>query len=109
MRIVICWTHYSGYMAACWRALAARPGVELSVIAWTLDSGWQASFDPAVLGGLDCRLLSAAERGDVHKITDLVVEKHPKVLVLPGWAHRPYRILAADPALAHVRRVMTMD
>jgi aryl-alcohol dehydrogenase-like predicted oxidoreductase len=31
VKIVFCWSAISGYMAACWRALAARPGIEVHV------------------------------------------------------------------------------
>jgi glycosyltransferase involved in cell wall biosynthesis len=109
MRVVICWTHFSGYMAACWQALSKRPGVELSVLAMSLDATWQADFDPALLSGIDCRLLSPAERADGELVRDLVLDKQPDVVVLPGWFYPAYRALAFDPALASKRRVMTMD
>jgi len=109
MRIVICWTHFSGYMAACWRALAQRPGVELSVLAMSLDATWQADFDPSLLNGIDCRLLNRSERADRELVRDLVLDKGPDVVVLPGWFYPAYRALAFDPALASKRRVMTMD
>src|ERR1700737_4945832 len=31
MKIAVLWTHFSGYLSACLRALAARPGIELFV------------------------------------------------------------------------------
>ena len=34
MKVLFCWTDISGYMAACWRALASREGVDLHVLAY---------------------------------------------------------------------------
>lgn len=31
LKIVICWTEISGYMNACWKALARRPGIDLQI------------------------------------------------------------------------------
>ena len=47
MRVLICWSHISGYIAACWRALVATADVELAVIAYRTEaanSGTQAAF-----------------------------------------------------------------
>ena len=55
MKVLICWSHISGYMAACWRALAAS-GVDLSLLAFRTEvagSGTQAAFKDDVVGGLD--------------------------------------------------------
>ena len=63
VRVVICWTEIAGYTAACWRALAGRAGVELSVIAWPSHfarSGTQ--FDRSLMEGLPVRFLEEAEQ-----------------------------------------------
>src|SRR4051812_29726203 len=39
MNVVFCWSDISGYMAACWRALAAIEDVRLFVIAFEVGSG----------------------------------------------------------------------
>ena len=55
MRIVICWSHVSGYMAACWRALAATPGVDLFVLGFGtvfVALGAASSLLGGLLGGL---------------------------------------------------------
>ena len=31
MKIAICWTGYSGYMAACWQALCACRGLQVRI------------------------------------------------------------------------------
>jgi glycosyltransferase involved in cell wall biosynthesis len=108
MRVFFCWTHISGYMAACWRALAARPGVEVDVLAFR-SGDKAANFRDDVVAGLNVRLLEERERGDASLIRSIVVNAKPDVLVLPGWAYEPYRALAFEPALENAKRVMTMD
>lgn len=109
MRVVICWTHFSGYMAACWNALARLPGVQLSVLAFALDPTWQAQFDPRLVHGLNCRLLSPAARSDPSLIRRLVRQFQPDIIVLPGWHYAVHRALAFHPEFDAVKRVMTMD
>jgi glycosyltransferase involved in cell wall biosynthesis len=107
MRITICWTDISGYMGACWRALAATPGVELFVIAF--KSNAIAAFDQSVMQGVPSRLLDANERNDLNLIAREAQSRNPQVLLISGWLHPPYVALARDPQFANVRRVMTMD
>jgi glycosyltransferase involved in cell wall biosynthesis len=110
LRVTFCWLEISGYMAACWRALAARPGIELSVIALRSgESGSLAAFDDATMAGVPARLLTRAEAADADRVRSLCVESAPNVLVIPGWAHPPYMRLAADPAFRAATRVMAMD
>jgi len=108
MRIFFCWTHISGYMAACWRALAQSPGVEVAVLAFR-SGDKEANFRDDVVAGLNVRLLDERERNDASLVRSIVVDAKPDVLVLPGWAYDPYRALAFEPALANAKRVMTMD
>ena len=108
MRIVFCWSHISGYMAACWRALAQRPGVEIKVLAYR-SGDTEANFADDIVAGLNVRLLDERERGDANLIRSIVVDAKPDVLVLSGWSSDAYRALAFEPALAGARRVMTMD
>lgn len=97
MKIVICWTGISGYMAACWRALAARTDVELSVIAFRPDGS--APFDEHVMAGLDCHLLDRRQRQDGCLIHDLVVAAKPDAVFIAGWGHKPYNALVHTSAL----------
>ena len=93
MKVLICWSHISGYMAACWRALAAT-GIDLSIIAFKTDvtgAGTQAAFKDDVVAGLDVRLLSPSEQHDAATILSHLVQKKPDVVVVPGWFHDAYR------------------
>ena len=38
MRVVFCWWTFQGYFAACWKALARRDDIELSVLAAQLNA-----------------------------------------------------------------------
>jgi glycosyltransferase involved in cell wall biosynthesis len=110
VRVVICWTEISGYTAACWRALAARPGVELSILAWPSNfsrSGTQ--FSRSLMDGLPVRFLESNEQPDVPGVGRLVAEHRPDVIMIGGWAELPYRRLGSDPALAAARFVLAMD
>jgi glycosyltransferase involved in cell wall biosynthesis len=110
LRVVICWTEISGYTASCWRELAARPGVELMVLAWPSSfsrSGTQ--FQRGLVSGLPVRFLEESEQQDAGLITRLVTESRPDVVVMGGWAERPYRELVNQPRLDACRIVLAMD
>ena len=110
MRVVICWTEISGYTAACWRELAARPGVDLSVFAWPSNfsrSGTQ--FQRQLMDGLPVLFIEERDQQNVATIGELVGEMQPDVLMLGGWAERPYRELAWNPAIAKCRLILAMD
>jgi len=99
LKLVICWPDISGYMAACWRALSAREGIELKIIAFHAPA---QTFDSNLVAGLDCRLLDEQERHDSALVESLVDERQPEVLYTSGWSHGPYRRLMtrADSAAA---------
>ena len=110
MRAVICWTEISGYTAACWRALAARAGVELSVVAWPSNfsrSGTQ--FERSLMDGLPVRLLEERVQQDRDAVARIVTELRPEILLMGGWAERPYRELAWNPKLGDCRLALAMD
>ncbi len=110
MRVCVCWPNISGYMTACWRALAAR-GVDLQVIAYSPESkpASAAPFDGSLMQGIPHRLLTQAERMDQKLVRELVVANRPDVAVISGWSIRAYRQLLDAPELKCVRFVLTMD
>lgn len=113
MRVVFCYPYITGYMAACWRALAARGEVQLSIVALRSDvPGVDWKFDDAAVArGLDIRLLSPQEHADEALVRNLVESHKPQIVVIPGWAHASYRNLVTAPGLvaAGTKYVMTMD
>ncbi len=110
MRAVICWTEIAGYTAACWRALAARPEVETSILAWPSNfSRTGTQFDRSLTAGLPVRFLEDHEQQDADLVAKLVLERRPDLVLMGGWAERPYRRLPFDRRLAAARMVLAMD
>ncbi len=110
MKVVFCWTHISGYMAACWRELAKQPGIDLHVIAWSTGSpGAQSPFHHQVMDGVPHTLLAQEQQNDASLLTGLVIGQQPQILVLSGWVHGPYRELVHLPELNRSAFIMTMD
>lgn len=87
LRIVVCWSEISGYMAACWRELAKRTDVELFVVAFKSGTGiyGEAAFADDVMSGVPHRLLALEERGSLDLITSIVNERRPQVIFVTGW------------------------
>lgn len=106
-KVVFCWFDISGYMAACWRALAQSSDLQIFVIAFQAKT--ETAFSDQLMAGIPCRLLNLTERQNTVLIHDLVWHQQPDVLVMPGWLHRPYRQLVAEPKLRSVPMVMGMD
>jgi glycosyltransferase involved in cell wall biosynthesis len=105
MRVVIVWQGISGYLAASWRELARRDGVELSVVVIPSFK----HFSPALVEGLDVHVLGEAEQDDTEAVVARVAGKRPDVVVLSGWAHGPSLELPFRDELAGVKFVMGMD
>jgi glycosyltransferase involved in cell wall biosynthesis len=110
LRIIICWTEIAGYTAACWRDLAARPGIELSILAWPSASSSAApQFQRTLVQGLDVRFLEPHEQQNAQLIAQLITEKNPEALIMGGWAEKPYRDLVWNPSLKNCRIILAMD
>jgi len=113
IRAVICWTDISGYAAACWRALASRPGVELFVIARTPGTGnavsKQSAFSTDLLAGIPHTLLEPDQYRSAEHVGKLIEERSPDVVVLCGWSQPAFVAAASRPGLARAKLIMTMD
>ncbi len=97
-------------MAACWRELARRPGVELLVVAeHSHRPNGEPIYDPKLLEGVNARLLSTAELHDTDLVLQIVREWRPKAVGLCGWHIPSLRHLALSKDMGHVRFVMGMD
>lgn len=107
LRVTYCWTEPSAYLAACIRELSARPGIEVTLLAW--ESVSSAPFDLGFFRGLNTRVLSASERNDEGFVSDVVADSRPDVIVFCGWAHRPYVRLLDAPRLRGVPFVLGAD
>ena len=109
MKIVFCWPTISGYMAACWRELSRRPGVELFVLAFPTTPGKYSAFEPGLLEGIPSRMLDQSERFDYPLSRDILMEQAPDVLFISGWQHKPYFRAALDRRIPAGRRIMIID
>lgn len=107
LRVVFCWSNISGYMAACWRALAARQDIAFQVIAY--GSSREAAFSQETMASVDWQPLDEVERADPEHVARLVANFNPDVIVVPGWMNKAYNNLVTRPEFSHVRFVMTMD
>lgn len=107
MKIVFCWSVISGYMAACWRELARRSGVDLHVVAH--PAGSASAFSEDLLDGIPHTFLNAVEQQDGRRIEHIVAEQKPDIVVMTGWWLAPYRNLVHAAALANARFIMGVD
>lgn len=106
-RIMFFWTDISGYMAACWRELAGRPGIALRVA--TYDRQTATAFDAALMDGVDWLRLDERRRFDAAALQREVAAFDPDVVVLSGWLNSAYRSLPKAAAAPGRRFVMGMD
>ncbi len=110
LRIVICWTSISGYMAACWSALHARPEVDLHVVVGAPETTTQVAFDASLMGSTPHTFVPEPRlRSGDAAVTAIVRNLKPDVLVVPGWMYAAYRDLPFAEGLTHVPTAMTMD
>ena len=94
LKILFVWTGVTSYMADCWRALAAAPGVELRLLVEPHDSGKEIDRDRVFQG------LKVAFGDDLGNWT-------PDVIFAVGW-HSPLvrSIVRRFPA---VRKICCFD
>lgn len=108
IRVAICWTHVSGYMAACWRELAKHPDIDVSVALIATTSKDNVGFQESRLLPNVKHVVWPLEEY-LAKVGAWAREGAPDVVVVPGWAYGAVRDVARDPALQSAKIVMTMD
>ena len=109
MKVVFCWAEPSGYMAACWRALAARPGVDVHIVLPQQLFDWQENRFGNELDGLSNELFSRKDPNIEAWLLEAVTRQKPDVVVVCGWIYWPYTRLVRAPALRDARMIMGMD
>jgi glycosyltransferase involved in cell wall biosynthesis len=107
MNITFCWSGISGYMAACWREIASRPGVRLHVVAHRPHG--TGDFETSLLQGVSHRFLDPTEAEDVALVERHVLETKPDVVAITGWWLKPYRRLLVADRLQRMKFIMGID
>lgn len=106
-KIVFCWPDISGYMAACWKTLHQRAGIEVCVIAF--EPRAETGFSNQLMQGIPNILLDAQDRHNFALVKQAVLAQQPDVVYLGGWWHKPYRQLAFAAELKNTPLLMGMD
>lgn len=109
LKVVFCWAEASGYMGACWRALAARPGVSVHIIHPEQLFNWQKNRFHHELAGLSSEMFESRSPDIEAWLIEAVARQEPDVVVVCGWIYWPYTRVVRAPALRHVRMVLGMD
>ncbi|MDX2116484.1 MAG: glycosyltransferase family 4 protein [Planctomycetota bacterium] len=110
MKVLICWSHISGYMAACWRALIQHASVDLFVLARASGGQTaQTSFQSGIMQGIPCELLPSDGAID-HKVVQRIIEQQkPDIIVINGWHTPAYVRIPTMKGAENARMIMAMD
>ena len=97
-------------MAACWRALGAREGIDLHVVHLESLTGKPTPFDiDRVMQGISNRRFRRSDPNIDQFLRGVVSAHQPDVVVLCGWIYWPYTRLLFAPELANSRFILGMD
>ncbi len=109
LKVVICWAQFSGYLAACWRALAARPDVDLKIVTFGFGPQDDFDFQNSLLKDLNTTFFPTEQDMTVESVNAAVEEHNPDVIVLCGWYLPVFRSVAFNPKLHGKKFIMGMD
>jgi glycosyltransferase involved in cell wall biosynthesis len=111
IRVVFCWAEVSGYMAACWRALVQRPGIEVHVLHPQRLWGKTNPFlsDPLILQGISNEAFKSDAPDVDQSLIKAIAGWRADVLVLCGWIYKPYSRIVNSSGLRHARVIVGMD
>jgi len=97
-------------MAACWRELAGREGVDLLVFA--VQKNLEASefeYDEHVADGFNCQKIDIRQSSTAALVETLIKAHNPDIMFYCGWSIPAYVRLLTNRSLTKSKKVMTMD
>lgn len=94
-------------MAACWRSLAARDDVALSICAFR--PGATAPFSVDTVAGLDCLLLDEQERQNPATWLHFIEKSQANIFVICGWGTHAFSDLPEYVQSIGAKAVMVLD
>jgi glycosyltransferase involved in cell wall biosynthesis len=109
MNIAIFWTGVTGPMAACWRELAARAGVSLTVFTELPAAPDTAYRHEEVLAGLTAHVHRGGRPLDRAGLERQIAAAAPDAMVILGWRSPMCRFAAECPAFAAVPKWIAFD
>lgn len=111
MKVVICWAGTSGYLAACWRKLAARDDVDLHIVTYVPLRDDNSPYDASILDGISHETVpfDDLQRAKNDALVRSIAAHQPDVVVVSGWFVPFYRQLPHELAMRDVPFVMAMD
>jgi glycosyltransferase involved in cell wall biosynthesis len=109
MNIVFVWTGVAAPMAACWRALAATPGVKLTVFSELHRHAQTAYDEAAMLAGIDHLLRYSDEPLDRPAVVEQIAGRKPDAMIVLGWRSEMCRAAVKSPALGGVPKLLAFD
>jgi glycosyltransferase involved in cell wall biosynthesis len=110
MKVLICWSYISGYMAACWRALVESGACELHVLArGTGGSREHSSFKNSIMEGIPCTLTPPDHEVTEDDVRAVVAKERPDIVVINGWHTPAYRRIPFMHEASRAKFIMAMD
>jgi len=109
VKIALLWTGVTEPMAACWRELAARPGVKLTVFTELPPAPDTNYRHEEVLAGLDAHVHRADRPLDRATLASQLEAAAPDAMVILGWRSPMCRFAADHEALARVPKWIAFD
>lgn len=110
MKVLICWSYISGYMAACWRALVESGECDLHVMARATGGRKEhSSFKDSLMQGIPCTLTPSDTEVTENEVREVVAREKPDIIVLNGWHTPAYRKIPFLQEARNARFIMAMD
>ena len=110
VNIVFCWVEVNGYVASCWRALAATEHLNVSIVAGRAGSVVADNrFGDEIISGLDSEILGADLFRNQSRVAEVVLARKPDIVFIPGWVNPAFNALAFDRRLGQAKFIMGLD